>query len=304
MDKSKNISFGEQYGLELPSVVEVEVDGIQMGVLSDGTPYLTMRGLASVCGVVPSVIHALTDDWSQEKSKPRGRKIDQILSEQGYRKDHLYVKTTRNRSSGENAYPDAVCMAILEYYAFEAKPQNQTALYNYRVLARSSLRQFIYNRSGYDPSSLIPDAWKNYRDRIILNDQIPFGYFSIFREIADIVVHLIQNKFQFNSASVPDLSVGKIWGKYWCKNDLDNKYSCRKKHTHKYPETYPQGAATIDAWIYPVESLGEFRQWLYGTYITKHFLNYLSSKEAAGVLPPSSSELILSSVTRPELPKV
>lgn len=32
--------------INLFSVKEVEADGIRMGVLSDGTPYLTLRGLA------------------------------------------------------------------------------------------------------------------------------------------------------------------------------------------------------------------------------------------------------------------
>lgn len=303
MDEQKNNNFNEQYELTLPSVVEVEVDGIQMGVLSDGIPYLTMRGLASICGVAPSVIHALTDNWQEEKTKPRGKKINQILLEQGYKQNRLYVKTTKNRSSGENAYPDSVCMAILEYYAFEANPNIETALRNYRTLARSSLRLFIYNRSGYDPSNLIPKSWKNFRDRIILNDQIPMGFFSIFREMVDIVVHLIQNKFEFNPSSVPDISVGQIWGRYWLSNNFNSKYKPRLKYYHKYPESYPQGAKSIDAWIYPIEALGEFRHWLYDTYVTKYFPKYLSGKEKDGMLPPSSSELILTSMTRPELPK-
>lgn len=304
MVKNKITNYNEQYELALPSVVEVEVNGIQMGVLSDGTPYLTMRGLASVCGVAPSNIHALTNNWIEERIKPRGKKINRILLEQNYTKDYLYIKTNKNRSSEENAYPDTVCMAILEYYAFEANPKNEIALKNYRVLARSSLRMFIYNSSGYDPSNLIPVAWKNYRDRIMLNDQIPIGYFSIFREMADIVIHLIQNKFEFNSASVPDISVGQIWAKYWINNNLDKKYRERKKYTHKYPESYPQGAVTIDAWIYPVEALGEYRKWLYSTYIKQYFPNYLAKKEKSGVLPPSSSELILLSVTRPDLSNI
>lgn len=302
MVSSKNALIGEQLELELPSLVEVEVDGIRMGVLSDGTPYLTMRGLATVCGVAPSAIHSLTSDWASERLKPRGKKIEQILSSQGYNKDALYVKTKNRRSSGENAYSDAVCMAILEYYAFEAKPINEIALTNYRILARSSLRQYIYNRSGYDPLNLVPESWKNYRERILLNDQVPFGYFSIFREIADIVVHLIQQNFEFDKSSIPDISVGLIWAKYWKINNMETKYRERLKHRHKYPDSYPQGEAEIDAWIYPIEALGDFRKWLYVNYIPEKFPTYLEKKVKEGHLPPSSAELILLSVSKPELP--
>jgi hypothetical protein len=34
---------------------QVEIDGVQMGVMSDGTAYLTGRGLSLMCGVVHSV---------------------------------------------------------------------------------------------------------------------------------------------------------------------------------------------------------------------------------------------------------
>lgn len=44
-----------QYSLDLEIVVEKEVDGVGMGVLNDGTPFLNMRGLARMCGVDPGV---------------------------------------------------------------------------------------------------------------------------------------------------------------------------------------------------------------------------------------------------------
>jgi hypothetical protein len=52
------------------------------------------------------------------------------------------------------AYPDYVCLAILEYYAFEAganvKPE---AVQNFRQLAGMALREFIYTQLGYSPSA-------------------------------------------------------------------------------------------------------------------------------------------------------
>ena len=49
---------------ELPFLIKgIERDGIVMGALSDGTPYLTGRGLARMCGVENSVIFRLPNNW-------------------------------------------------------------------------------------------------------------------------------------------------------------------------------------------------------------------------------------------------
>ncbi len=40
-----------QTSLNLQIDCETEVQGVGMGVLSDGTPFLTQRGLAVLCGV-------------------------------------------------------------------------------------------------------------------------------------------------------------------------------------------------------------------------------------------------------------
>ncbi len=37
-----------------------EVDGIEMEVLDDGTPYLTARGLAKICCIFPSILARMT----------------------------------------------------------------------------------------------------------------------------------------------------------------------------------------------------------------------------------------------------
>ena len=179
--------------LRLIPIKEVEIDGIGMGVLSDGTPYLTQRGLAKMCGADPAVIRRLANNWQAERRKPRGRKIDNLLAGQGHSGDSLYLKMIIDGTE-VNAFNDAVCMAILEYYAFESdQGENPTAVRNFRILARYSFRSFIYNRCGYDPEKLIPDSWKNFHERVLLNDQVPVGYFSIFREIADLVIHMIQS---------------------------------------------------------------------------------------------------------------
>lgn len=297
---------GEHQGegqMKLFPVREIEVDGIQMGVLSDGTPYLTLRGLARMCGIDHSVLLRLANNWDEERLKPRGKKLQELLAGQGHAGDALYIRTMG--AGGEtHAYADSACMAILEYYAFEAKQSdNDVAIKNYRLLARYSFRSFIYNRCGYDPDKHIPQSWKNFHERILINDQVPVGYFSVFREIADLVVHMIQKGCPLDEHTVPDASAGIAWSKHWIASDLPTEFGERQKHPHFFPDWFPQSAANpVDAWIYPAEALGAFRIWLYRNYIPNSFTKYIDSKVKKGVFLPSRAELLLAAVAKPTLP--
>ncbi|MDP8078330.1 hypothetical protein [Phocoenobacter skyensis] len=42
-----------------------------MGILDDGTPYLTMSALSKICGIDPSTMWAFTANWDHEDNKPR-----------------------------------------------------------------------------------------------------------------------------------------------------------------------------------------------------------------------------------------
>ncbi|MDU5476248.1 hypothetical protein [Pantoea sp.] len=302
MDRSNLPSYGEQLDLSLRAVREVEIDGIQMGVLSNGTPYLTMRGLAIMCGVAPSVIQGIAANWPAERLKPRGRKIDASLTAQGYNSDQLVIKTKGN--GGEvHAYTDAVCMSILEYYALDAsQPNSEVARNNYRILARDSFRRFIYQRTGYSEASSLASL-QVFQQRLQLNDQIPANFFSIFREMADLTFHLANSSFQLDAHSIPDISVGIHWGKYWSANNLAEQYGERIKFPHNYPDNFPQSQGNQkEAWIYPILSLGIFRNWLQSTYVRTHLAPYLTKKVGEGALPAPKAEQILIAVQRPSLP--
>lgn len=290
--------------IPLLPVAETEVDGIQMGVLSDGTAYLTARGLARMCGTPHSVLSRLASGWQEERFKPRGRRIDEALASQGYSADSISLRHVRNGVE-ELAFPDVVCMAILEYYAFDADNESRvTALANFRLLARSSFRLFIYNRCGYDPAKAIPQPWKTYHERILLNDQVPLGFFSVFREIADVVVHMIQANCPIDSHTMPDGSVGLAWSKHWVAVDGDSAFGVRQKHPHVFPDWFPQSAVNpVEAWIYPLAALGAFRVWLYESYLPVAFPKYIQGKVKSGTFLPSGAELLLTAVKRGALPK-
>ena len=66
---SKEIAHS-QPKLDLGIEKDADVGGIGRGVLSDGTPYLNQRGLASLCGVQNAHIGTISSQWSEADQKP------------------------------------------------------------------------------------------------------------------------------------------------------------------------------------------------------------------------------------------
>ena len=284
---STTTTFEQQQGLLFP-VTEVELDGVAMGVLSDGTPYLHLRGLARLCGVDSGMLSRLTSNWDDERLKPRGARINELLTQQGFFGDELSLLTVGPHGEAP-VYTDAVCMALLEYYAFDAKQGSpEVAQRNYRLLARKSFRQFIYDGCGYKPGAAKDALWKNFHDRVSLNfDSVPEGYFSVFKQIADLIVSLGQRGLHIHESFVPDISVGQCWSTYWKSIDGNSKFGQRIHYKHNYPEYYPQAISNPqEPWCYPEMALGEFQRWFRENYIKGGRLKtYLTTKAKDQTLP-------------------
>src|ERR1700722_2004326 len=79
--------------LSLDIAKDTEVSGIGMGVLSDGTPYLNQRGLATLCGVQNAHIGTISSQWFEADQKPRITAIKEILRKIGvaYPSAHIEV---------------------------------------------------------------------------------------------------------------------------------------------------------------------------------------------------------------------
>ena len=166
---------------------ETEIQGIGMGVLSDGTPFLTQRGLAHLCGVRNAHIGGISVEWNEIPQKPRIIRIRDSLSSRGVTSEVPYIQV-KDGARTIYAYPDSICLAILEYYAFDAGSNcRDEARNNFRMLAGKALQDFIYTQVGYSPNTTIPASWQQFHDRVTLAyHTIPHGYFSIFKEIADL----------------------------------------------------------------------------------------------------------------------
>lgn len=295
-----------QGALDLRVEVETEVQGLNIGVLSDGTAFLTQRGLARLCGVENRHIATIGQDWNDTVQKGRITTIKGFLSKLGITLDMPYTEI-REAKRTIHAYSDVASLAILEYFAFEAGTLNQAqARDNFRSLAGRGLRDFIYTQVGYDPSAVVPPVWKHFHDRVLLvNNAVPHGYFSVFREMSDFVIALIHSGMVFDDRMLPDGSVGTYWSRYWVDSNLDRNYGPRKQYAHYFPDYFRQAASNPQsAYCYPDNALGEFRRWLREVYLKQYLSPYLIRKEKKGELPAPAVRLVLAAVEDDDLKRL
>ncbi len=294
-----------QYDLDLQIEKQIEIDGIGMGVLSDGTAFLNGRGLARLCGIDSSRISEMSADWDISKLDLT-TKVKNILNSRGVVLEHPYIEI-KQRTGIFHAFSDALCLAVLEYYAFDAPNKREEAIKNFRLLAGKALHDFIYAQVGYDPNNYIPVVWRQFHDRVSLTyNSVPVGFFSVFKEIADMIVTLGQAGLHIDSSFVPDGSVGTHWGKHWESNGFDSIYGVRQKWEHNFPDYFPQAKSNPQTpWCYPEAALPEFRRWMRENYIGDgKFTKYIDGKVKQKELPASFSQIVLSAYNLGEKPKL
>ncbi|WP_170333106.1 hypothetical protein [Ruegeria arenilitoris] len=287
MPKRAQVSNPDQGVLDLAVECQIESDGVGMGVLKDGTPFLNQRGLARLCGVQNKYIGLISSGWDSSEPSAAVKRIKEILFEQG-----VDFSTAAHETFFGNvrvlAYPDEICMATLEYYAFEANLQGQSiALDSYRRLSRFGLKQYIYTRTGYS-NRQEEDMWRIFKDRVSLTyDAVPEGFFGVFKELADLIVTLGMKGLHIDEKFVPDISVGQAWSKHWKERGLEMRFGARRKYAHNYPDYFPQAVSNPQlASCYPEDALGEFRRWFRHDYIGDgRFKRYLSKKVKERGLP-------------------
>jgi hypothetical protein len=283
----------KQIPLDLGVEIQKDINGIEMGVLENGIPYLTQRGLSLIVGVARNVLQTITQEWEDHYDddllgKDRISFIIEYLRKNGYNERKLYIETYKDGKT-HYCYPDIVCMALLEYYAFESKSNNSTSLDNYRRFAAYGLRKFIYEALDYTPG----DKWKFHNDRVsLLKNACPAGYFGIFNEITGLVVDLINADLTVNNKTIPDISVGLAWGAYWKDNDCAATYGERTTYEHNFPNYYPQAASNPQRPnAYPDSALPLFRQWFKAEYLPTKFPKYILTK--ANLLTGGKEEALL-----------
>lgn len=277
-------------------------DGVEMGVLENGMPYLSQRGLVKMTGVARTSFQNLSTNWQKEKSSKAGLDINNLLIEAGYTENELFIEINVNGRK-TYAYTEPVCLAILEYYAFDAKKKLEIAQNSYRVLSKAGFRVFVYQKTGYKPQHEQLDSWKHFHDRIdLVYNEVPSGYYCIFREISGMIVSLIRNNVIVNDKIIPDISVGILWAKYWKNEKLEDNYGQRVGYEHHYPDYYPQSASNPQqANAYPNESLHIFRKWFEETYLISNFPKYILNQSKNGKVEMGIANKAIESIALPRL---
>lgn len=271
---------------------QAEIEGIGMGVLRDGTAFLTGRGLARLVGIENLHIRTISQEWNESPLKPRVSAIKAILDKRGISAPTAHIETT-DGSRAIHAFPDVICLAVLEYYAFDAATPRTTARDNYRILAGKALKDLIYSQVGYDPTGGISEPLRKWHERIELNHQsAPAGYFSIFNEAHTVIYELIMAGADVGEKTVIDISIGIHWAKHWDAKGLSAKFGDREKFPHRYPKDHPQARSNPQiANCYPLDALGEYRRWLQDDYLDGgKFKAYLKGKRE---IPPSVAQLAI-----------
>ena len=135
----------QQANPEIAVTAYDEIDGVGMGLLSTGEPFLTQRGLATLSGVQNAHIGTISRDW--ETDKPR---IAAIKTRLGFRRIAAHrVLTHQGRRLF--AYDMAVAHAVLDYYALDAGNHAQPeALRNRERFAGDGLKTHILGQFAAD----------------------------------------------------------------------------------------------------------------------------------------------------------
>jgi len=145
--------------------------------------------------------------------------------------------------------------------------------------------EWVYEwMSGKHPSDKI---WAQFQDRVsLVYDNVPDGYFCVFREIADVFAALISNGCNPGTKMLLDISVGMHWASYWKSAKLAEKFGERRYFDHFYPQYFAQSHANPQpAACYPEDAIPTFRRWLRDIYVQHKMPTYLKTQVQQKKLP-------------------
>lgn len=249
-----------------------EVDGFEMGVMSDGTPYLTASGLAHITGKARSNIITLVSDWKGGRHTQRGIAISQLISKHGGDPEKDLHTPIQVRGRTNHAVAAHVCMAVLEYYAFESNPRSDIAQDNFRNLAAQSLQEFIYKKTGYKATGALPLHLARYTKN---RAKIPYTHFSMLNEITlNLIAPLEEAGYTLPENIVPDISEGRMFCAWLRKNR-----GVEPRDFPRYEHEYIDGRV-VNACLYPVEYIDDFRRHFNEIWLKEKAPEYLKKRDA------------------------
>jgi prophage antirepressor-like protein len=159
----------------------------------------------------------------------------------------------------------------------------------------------IRKTGGYGRTKGVSADWQPFHDRIsAVWGAVPDGYFSVFKEMAELIGHLISQGVPVDHKTIPDISVGTAWGRVWTERAYGDDFGPRVTYDHRYPPTFPQSRSNPQhAYCYPEDALSTFRRWLRNDYLKVGLPKYIGSKAAKGQIAPSAAAAVLKALGAP-----
>lgn len=266
--------------LEVIKSIAVAGFPIEVGLLRDGTPFLSGRGLAKACGISNSTLVSWGEFAPQAGAKYRSGKLANLLTTYHYRGDRLFLRlpseVTFGGKANVSAYPYQVCMAFLDYYAFAAN--KEAARNSLRILSKQQLPNFICNAIAQQPSAPKPDTKQPESDRTI-RGKVPNNYFGVFQIASREKLGTAQNGLPLDVPITSPRNIEKAWGQYWHIHKLWEQHGKRVPYLRRSLDKSPQ---TTDGYrktyLYPASALSDFKHWFYLHYIPDRFPSYRHRK--------------------------
>ena len=245
-----------------PPVPDAESPSLANGirVLEDGTPYVTLPQLARLCGVRPDVLKSRADSLYAVPSTRSSVMFWRFLTERGHDGDSLSFTMPIDGTVTE-CFAEPVFMALLEFFAFEtSKGCREIALENYRALARTGGRVLVVHDAE-------DERWEDRNTRRSLHANVPSGYFAVFGVLTSFEDRLIASEYRWGDYEGFDGLVAKEWAERWVETAGDRRYVERIRRPHELPPWIPQPVDPVLEFVYPLDALVEFYEWLEDEFI-------------------------------------
>lgn len=130
---------------------------------------------------------------------------------------------------------------------------------------------------------LMPPHVKRY---LMNKSAIPPGNFSMLNEVyLELLAHLDDEGIKLPPKMMPDISTGRMFSDFLRGKGHDPDDF--KSYKHKFPD-----GRVVDARLYPVEHLGDFRLWFHKVWIKERAVDYFRTRLPAAL--PHIQSLLLS----------
>lgn len=145
-------------------------------------------------------------------------------------------------------------------------------------------------------------AWRVFTDRLdLVSDQVPAGFFCIFRETADVYASLIRAGINPGLRILLDISVGQHWSKYWVNQQYEAQFGVRARYNHYFPPYWAQSLSNPQTpYCYPEDALGAFKRWLRDVYIPLKMPLYLKDQARKGKISQVEATNAIAALERRE----